>query len=85
MKKLIWIGTILVAAIFLSTNICISNVYGCANSTNTNHTAGVNVTSGNITKSEFTSSSQISDVADKIPVGQGPCGVASAPNGQHPY
>jgi hypothetical protein len=41
----------------------LSNAYGCTNSTNTNHTAGVNGTSGNITKSALTGSSQIFGIA----------------------
>lgn len=82
MNRLIWIGAILVAAIFLATNISTSNVYGCANSTNSNHTAGVNGTSGNTTNSVLTSPSKISiaDLADKISVGRPPCGVATTPS-----
>jgi hypothetical protein len=79
---------ILVAATFLLMNGSnLSSVYGCTNSSSTNHTSGVNGTSGNITKSAFNSPGQISivDVADKIPVGRGPCGVATTPNGQNPY
>lgn len=79
MNRLVWIGAILVAAIFLATNTSNSNAYGCANSTNTNHTAGVNGTSDN---SALTSPSKISivDVADKISVGRPPCGVATTPD-----
>lgn len=88
MNRSIWVLTIIAAAIFMLVNAHnLSSVYGCSNSTNTNHTAGVNGTSGNITKSAFTGTGQISivNVADKISVGRGPCGVATTPNGQNPY
>jgi hypothetical protein len=43
--------------------LSLSSAYGCNNSTNTNHTAGVNGTSGNITKSAVTSPYHISNVS----------------------
>jgi hypothetical protein len=66
MNKLFCISgiAIFVATTFLLTNtLSVSSAYGCNNSTNTNQTAGVNGTSGNITKSAVTSPYHISDIA----------------------
>jgi hypothetical protein len=51
---------ILVTATFLLTNTFnTTTAYGCIKSSGTNHTAGINGISGNLTKSALTSSSQI--------------------------
>lgn len=66
MNKLFCISgiAIFLATTFLLTNtISMSRAYGCNNSTNTNHTAGVNGTSGNITKSAVTSPYHIYNVS----------------------
>lgn len=64
MNQLVWIGTIFVATTYLITNISnTTNAYGCrSSSSSTNHTAGANETSGNITKSTLDDSRQISIV-----------------------
>jgi hypothetical protein len=72
---------------FLVANIAnLLSAYGCTNSTNTNHANSSSVVNGSSSvstkQSASTGSSQISTmyVALKIPVGQGPCGVAKVPN-----
>lgn len=63
MLLLLWICTIFIVTTFLITNIPnTTNAYGCSSSSSTNHTAGANETSGNITKSSLDDTSQISIV-----------------------
>jgi hypothetical protein len=83
MNKLISIVPIFVAAVFLLINaldLSGSQAFGCNNSTNTNHTSGVNGTSGISTGPkpiESTGSSHISSMdisARLLDVGCCPCG-----------
>jgi hypothetical protein len=66
MNKLFCISGIVIfvtTTFLLTITLSVSSAYGCNNSTNTNHTAGVNGTSGNITKSAVTSPYSIYNVA----------------------